>query len=122
MMKTLKRIRHIFLSLTLLFVALGSFASGSIPFINQVASQEQEQEGRSKTDQIMMRPDGGTLEVQGSYENKATEEEITKDNSEGQKSFYRKQESDSLQENSVSKYNFIFYFLYKFKYDNKYAP
>ncbi len=28
-------------------------------------------------------------------------------------------ESDSIEEDSVNKYNFIFYFLYKFKYDHE---
>ena len=31
-------------------------------------------------------------------------------------------EQDSVEDDSVNKYNFIFYFLYKFKYDHQEAP
>ncbi|MEM0938165.1 MAG: hypothetical protein AAF600_00550 [Bacteroidota bacterium] len=39
-----------------------------------------------------------------------------------QKTFQTQVDQDSIEDDSVNKYNFIFYFLYKFKYDHEDTP
>ncbi|WP_420317457.1 hypothetical protein [Ekhidna sp.] len=76
--------------------------------------QEQEQEGRRKNDQTMIRPDGqyqsSSPEIDSSDPD-PNEESVSTPNV--------VENTDSLQDDSVSKYNFIFYFLYKFKYEDE---
>ncbi|MEO9482694.1 MAG: hypothetical protein ABJG47_04585 [Ekhidna sp.] len=83
--------------------------------------QDQEQEGRRKSNQTMMQPDsdmpsesdGEDLNEDGDSESSVSIPT----------SIYEPIEiADSVKEESVSKYNFIFYFLYKFKYDAEEAP
>ena len=79
------------------------------------SGQEQQQEGERKSEQTIMNPDGdelGPTEVEEDYQEESSQidsEEIRPSRQEAPK--------DSVQDDSVSKYNFIFYLLYKFKYD-----
>lgn len=85
-------------------------------------NQEQEQEGRRKGDQSLMRPDGDVASQatsQGYQQETTREAEPAMD---AERPVQMEEKSDSVEDDSVSKYNFIFYFLYKFKYDAEEAP
>ncbi|WP_425389422.1 hypothetical protein [Ekhidna sp.] len=83
-------------------------------------TQEQDQEGRRKNDQTMMRPDGQLTNTSSIAEGQ--EESQLQENDEVKPVERTPEKADSLQDDSVSKYNFIFYFLYKFKYDTEESP
>lgn len=118
-MKILKSNRYVFSAFLLIFlVNIGLATKGQE---NKVQSQEQ-QEGR-KSDQTMIRPDGdyGSSIQQPEYQ----EEERSEDShssAPSEASYLSPEKTDSLEDDSVSKYNFIFYFLYKLKYEAEESP
>lgn len=116
-MKVLKNYRNIFSALLLIFMInlgfAGTFTNG------QEAKSQEQQEGRRKSDQTMIRPDGDYTSPasQADYQ-----EEVREEPRETEESEKTQVKADSLEDDSVSKYNFIFYFLYKFKYDTEESP
>ncbi|WP_424962472.1 hypothetical protein [Ekhidna sp.] len=116
-MKVLKNYRNIFSALLLIFMInlgfAGTFTNG------QEAKPQEQQEGRRKSDQTMIRPDG-------EYTSPATQadyqEEVREEPRESEEYEKPQVKADSIEDDSVSKYNFIFYFLYKFKYDTEESP
>ena len=84
--------------------------------------QEQEQEGRRKADQSMIRPDGETAVTP--IDDQDIQEDFEEESPRNNRAIYAPiEKADSVKEDdSVSKYNFIFYFLYKFKYDGEESP
>lgn len=82
-------------------------------------AQYQEQEGRRKVSQSAPRPDHAM--TTGYHFQQEQTEDNDLDASDG--NFYSEEnfveESDSVGDDSVSKYNFIFYLLYKFKYEDE---
>lgn len=117
-MRILKNFQYILSTLALIFFVNVGYAN-TTGKSSQTNNQEQEQEGRRKSDQSMIRPDAES----------ATEpidqdiQEETQEASSTTRTIYKPIErADSVKEESVSKYNFIFYFLYKFKYDGEEAP
>ncbi len=119
-MRILKNYHYIFSVLTLLIFSNVAFAN-TTDNKKKTDGQEQEQDGRRKSDQSMIRPDAESASQPIDQEIQE-EPEIDIPSSSG--SLLRPQEKvDSVkEEESVSKYNFIFYFLYKFKYDGEEAP
>ncbi len=116
-MKVLKNYRNILSALFLIFIINLGFAC---TFANgQEAKSQEQQEGRRKSDQSMIRPDGeyNSQEAQTNY-SKEEKDEVQ----ESEVSAKPQVKADSLEDDSVSKYNFIFYFLYKFKYDTEESP
>ncbi len=111
----LKDYRNILIAFTLVFICNLGFSS-TINGQQLSSGQEQEQEGNRKSSQTMMNPDGdvGTSEQQVYQEETSIEKESEVPDSLEGKELMRK---DSVEDASVSKYNFIFYLLYKFKYD-----
>ena len=100
-MKTLKKLPKLFLSITFLtLVQLGmANTNGTEGKKSQEKAQEQQQEGKQKSTE--------KLDAEPQVKENAIEpKEVVK---------------DSATDDSVSKYNFIFYFLYKFKYDQQEA-
>lgn len=117
-MKILKKHHNILITLALIFTVNVGFAStNGAPKKSGV--QEQEQEGRRRSDQGMVRPDGDLNSSQTSIV-RAQEEPKSEPQVE-ETSFKPEDKADSVEDDSVSKYNFIFYFLYKFKYEEE-AP
>lgn len=121
-MNMLKSNRHIFSAFLLIFGVNIVLATNGQE-LKRGSDQEQQQEGR-KSDQTMIHPDGdyATAGQQQEYQNeeiKQEPQEVTSISQEPQRS---EEKSDSLRDDSVSKYNFIFYFLYKFKYDTEETP
>lgn len=116
-MRTLKNYPYVLTTIALIFFVNVGFAN-TTEKEKKSDGQEQEQESRRKSNQTMMRPDAETsTEPSEEYQNDFEVEE------ESQSSIYTIPEKvDSVKEESVSKYNFIFYFLYKFKYDGEEAP
>ncbi|MEP0271765.1 hypothetical protein [Ekhidna sp.] len=116
----MKNSHSIFLALTLIFIVNIGLANTEGSDDSPI-NQEQEQDGRRKESQTMMRPDGNV-----DSEMTDSVEEYSVSNSEEAKveviDYQKKESIDSLKDDSVSKYNFIFYFLYKFKYDTKTSP
>lgn len=113
-MRILKDYRYILLSFALVFVVNVGLANTTGKG-KKTDNQEQEQDGRRKSDQSMMRPDAESAPdpVDQEFQDDTEVEE-----SESEAPVYQSIEKlDSTKEESVSKYNFIFYFLYKFKYD-----
>ena len=108
--------------------ALGLILAVNIGYANtngtekKSGSQEQEQEGRRKGDQSLMRPDGdiSSQATSQGYQHETVQEIEPVEDSENLIQIEEK--PDSVEDESVSKYNFIFYFLYKFKYDAEEAP
>ncbi|SNS91529.1 hypothetical protein SAMN05421640_1612 [Ekhidna lutea] len=96
-----------------------AFANSNVSEI-QTGSQEPGQEGRRKAEQGMMRPDGEVSTSQ--QQDRQGQSEFRQDRVESKSPSSVENEVDSVEDDSVSKYNFIFYFLYKFKYDNEEAP
>ncbi|WP_350205334.1 hypothetical protein [Ekhidna sp.] len=113
----MKNYRNIFSALLLIFMINLGFA-GTFTKGQEAKSQEQ-QEGRRKSDQTMIRPDGDYTSPasQSDYQ-----EEVREEPRETEESEKTQVKADSLEDDSVSKYNFIFYFLYKFKYDTEESP
>ncbi|NQZ74815.1 MAG: hypothetical protein HRT61_01710 [Ekhidna sp.] len=112
---------------TILFcLAILSFPLVGLAKINgeEKKADEQSQEGRSKSSQEEIRPDGNyapsdnitVVEDEESLEPKYPNSSYGVDKVEADL------DSDSLEDDSVSKYNFLFYFLYKFKYDSEESP
>ncbi|MEP0984493.1 hypothetical protein [Ekhidna sp.] len=116
----MRRYLHIWTALITVFAVNLALANSSSNH------QEQEQDGRRKSNQTMIRPDGEVgsesdqnLQIESSEANSSQNEggrtnSINIENSDAK--------VDSLEDDSVSKYNFIFYFLYKFKYDTEESP
>ncbi len=116
-MKILKDYRYILLSFALVFVVNVGLAN-STEKENKTENQEQEQEGRRKSDQSMMRPDAES--APDPVELNIQEEDVGEESDSNDTVIYQPVEKlDSAKEETVSKYNFIFYFLYKFKYDGE---
>ncbi len=114
-MKILKKYHNIFLTLALIFIFNVGYAhtNGS----EKPNNQEQEQDGRRKADQSMVRPDGDVA----SHQTGEVKEEPKSEPQVREVSYTPEDKPDSVEDDSVSKYNFIFYFLYKFKYEEE-AP
>ncbi len=109
----MKEYRNILIAFALVLICnLGfsnTFTGEQIP-----TDQEQQQEGERKRNQTIMNPDGdelGTSEIEEDYSEEGTREPIEESSS------TKTEPKDSVDDESVSKYNFIFYLLYKFKYD-----
>lgn len=89
-------------------------------------TSNQEQEGRKKSNQAMIHPDGdygSSGQGQQEFQQQEAESNVEPAASSDLESKESPQiKSDSLQDDSVSKYNFIFYFLYKFKYESEESP
>lgn len=121
-MKVLKNFQQILTVLTLLiFVNVGVANATEKDGQTQGQEQEQEQDGRRKSDQSLIRPDGETAATP--IEDDSHIEESDNVEVSASEDYYRPIEKvDSVKEESVSKYNFIFYFLYKFKYDGEDSP
>lgn len=106
--------------------ALGLILAFNIGYANtngeEKKSNNQEQEGRRKADQSMMRPDGdiASQSSQGYQQEPVNESQNAVE--ELGNLMIIEERADSVEDESVSKYNFIFYFLYKFKYDAEEAP
>jgi len=117
-MKILKPRRYIFSVVLLIFLVNTAPATNGQE--NREANQEQKQQGQQegrKSNQTMMEPDGDRVpgqQTQG-YQEEHAESEPKDNNS----SKLANEKVDSLQDDSLSKYNFIFYFLYKFKYESE---
>ena len=87
---------------------------------NSQENNQEQQDGR-KSGETMIRPDG-------SYE--AQEQDLETDDKQSRRSNIDRNESvgqipekvDSVEDDSVSKYNFLFYFLFKIKYDSEESP
>lgn len=114
-LNTLKKTLKILFTLALIFAFNIGFANTN-GTEKKADTQEQDQEGRRKSDQSLMRPDGDINSTQNVklQEDRKQEPEIKEVSKPSEK-------VDSVQDDSVSKYNFIFYFLYKFKYEEE-AP
>ncbi|WP_436518039.1 hypothetical protein [Ekhidna sp. To15] len=121
-MRILKNHQYILSTLALLiFVNIGY--ANTTDNKNKANSQEQEQEGRRKSDQTMIRPDGETGAQQIDQDQDIEEEPESATSRSSQTIYSPIDKVDSVkEEESVSKYNFIFYFLYKFKYDGEESP
>ena len=118
-MKFLKDFRYILFIFALVFTVNVGY-SNTTEKEKKSDGQEQEQEGRRKSDQGMMRPDSGSATEAIDQE---LQEELEEEVEDSKTPVYQSIEKiDSAKEESVSKYNFIFYFLYKFKYDGEEAP
>lgn len=117
----MKGYQYILSTFALIFVVNVGLANTSVQEIKAGSQeQEQEQEERRKSDQTMMRPDDGSESEPTSQE---VDEESPVQSLEVKSTVYRSiEKADSVKEESISKYNFIFYFLYKFKYDGEDAP
>ena len=113
--RKLKEYRNILLTFSLVLACNLGFSNTNAG--QQLPSgQEQQQEGERKSRQTIINPDGDEMgashdenylkedsdELIDSKETLTTEDEVQK---------------DTVEDDSVSKYNFIFYLLYKFKYD-----
>lgn len=120
-MKVLKKYLHILPTVALIFIVNIGLANTNGK--ENKAGQEQEQEGRRKSNQEMIQPDG---DVPSESVDEDLQEEISSDfepSESNSKIVYQPAvETDTVKEAAVSKYNFIFYFLYKFKYDVEEAP
>ena len=82
--------------------------------------QEQDQDGRRKQSQESVRPDDYIpSEVPGGTISPDLRDEEDLESSKKETKTVEPIEADSLEDESVSKYNFIFYFLYKFKYEQE---
>ena len=77
----------------------------------------QEQEGNRKSSQTIINPEGDEMGASQQENFSQDEENIEPEDSDEIFSSEEKIEKDSVEDGSVSKYNFIFYLLYKFKYD-----
>ena len=115
-LRTLKKTPKILFALALIFICSVGFANTN-GNEKKADTQEQDQEGRRKSNQGLIRPDGDASQqrdVRFQEESKSSQPEVKEVNNKIEK-------ADSVQDDSVSKYNFIFYFLYKFKYEEE-AP
>lgn len=102
--KNLKNQLKILSTLILFFSINVAFASR----VENGSINPQEQEQEQPKQQRLINDQGGQLEDQkpeAEVEYDSSEDEILK--------------TDSVEDDSVSKYNFIFYFLYKFKYEEE---
>lgn len=121
-MKVLKNFQHILTVLTLLiFVNVGVASTTENKGQTPGQEQEQEQDGRRKSDQSLIRPDGETAATPMDDDSHLEESENV-EVSVSEEDYRPIEKVDSVKEESVSKYNFIFYFLYKFKYDGEDSP
>ncbi|WP_370090359.1 hypothetical protein [Ekhidna sp.] len=110
----MKKHHNILLTLTLIFAVNVGYAN-TTGVVNKSVNQEQEQEGRRRSDQGMVRPDGDVNNSQTSIV--GVQEEPKSEPQAEEPNFKPEEKADSVEDDSVSKYNFIFYFLYKFKYE-----
>ena len=122
-MKILKNNRYVFSAFLLIFIVnVGLATNGQ----EHKTSNQEQQEGRRKSDQTIIHPDGDyNSPGQGQQEFQQQESEPQQEGASSSVSEPRKRtqiKSDSLEDDSVSKYNFIFYFLYKFKYESEESP
>ena len=118
----MKKYLHILPTVVLIFVANIGLANTDEK--DGKAGQEQEQEGRRKANQgEMIQPDG---DVPSESPDEVSQEKSASDSEPSESGFkvinQSTMEMDSVKEDEVSKYNFIFYFLYKFKYDAEDTP
>lgn len=97
------------ISLLLCFVFVANFAFATEEF-TQEGNPQPHQEGEKKQIGEEIDPSG---ELEGGVEPIGVEEESTEDEEEES----TQQSVDSTEDDSVSKHNFIFYFLYKLKYN-----
>lgn len=116
-MKVLHQYHRIFL--TALMVILCDLA------LANPDPQTPDQDGTRSADQGLMQPDGEPVDLQEEFqtpsESSETESvEIEETNNESPAA--KAPSNEKVENTSVSKYNFIFYFLYKFKYDTEEAP
>lgn len=120
-MRILKNYQYILSTLALLIFVNVGYAN-TTDSKKKTDGQEQEQEGRRKSDQSMIRPDGDTASQPTTDQD--LQEETVEETPQNYRSIYNPTDKvDSVkEEESVSKYNFIFYFLYKFKYDGEESP
>ena len=82
---------------------------------------QEQQEGNRKSNQSGIGLDDGYgSQTQDEQELTSDDDEIT--NVSYSTSEVVREDADSVEDDSVSKYNFIFYFLYKFKYDSEESP
>ena len=114
-LKTLKNTPKILFALALIFICSVGFANTN-GNEKKADTQEQDQEGRRKSNQGLMRPDGDSAPQRD-----VRLQEESKSEPEVREEVKPVEKTDSVQDDSVSKYNFIFYFLYKFKYEEE-AP
>lgn len=101
----LKHFFKIFLSVSFLLALNLAYANGV------VGTEDKKSDKKSTKDQEPSGSKGMTLRLSGEVE------EDSKVENKNEKIIV----ADSVDEDSVSKYNFIFYFLYKFKFDQKEA-
>lgn len=117
-MKILKRYLHIWTALIAVFAVNLAFASSE--------GSHQEQDGRRKADQSMIRPDGEVNSQLNQDEQDVSTDSVIPQGGNLKSNSLNSEKSDakvdSVEDDSVSKYNFIFYFLYKFKYDSEESP
>jgi hypothetical protein len=117
-------IRILFAFVLILIVNVGLASTNGNE--NKSNNQEQEQDGRRKANQGMLRPDGEVGEISSPQTSKFQEEsnsnpKVREVNYQTQNRSQPEGIKDTVEDDSVSKYNFIFYFLYKFKYEEE-AP
>lgn len=109
-------------------IAITILAILSVPFTvaasvngDEKKQDNQEQDGRAKSDAQGLRPDGDYNSISSERENNQQFE--TEDSQQSlSDATFTELNPDSLEDDSVSKYNFLFYFLYKFKYDSEESP
>ncbi|MEP1035691.1 hypothetical protein [Ekhidna sp.] len=115
----MKNLQYILSSLALVLIVNVGVANTTVKE-KKTDIQEQEQEGRRKADPGMIRPDA---ETPSEPIDQNIQEDSEVEQAKAKSTVYTPDAKlDTVKEESVSKYNFIFYFLYKFKYDGEESP
>ena len=120
-MRILKRYLYILSPLVLILIINFGYARTN-GMDKKTDGQFQEQDGKRKSDQTVMRPEVETVsEPSQDIQKESDNSESVKSNSDSI-AYPSATKVDSVKDASISKYNFIFYLLYKFKYDAREAP